>query len=351
MRWAWWPACDKVLRRTQARQARAFEAVTEVTATRTRTEEVPTQPPRRSKQKRQGAEDRNSLIGHSWIVPYMLSIPAIVMVAALLAFPVVYALWGSLHYTELLGGEQEFVGLGNYVDLFQDSEFLYSISRTAIFLGGALVLGISLALVFAFALNRAGSRLRFLRGVTIVPYLVSGVAAAVMFRLMFNEEFGQVNRVIEFFGIDGPSWFASPGFAMVATIIAQVWTDLPLAVLLILGGLQTIDPSLLDAADVDGATGWRRAWSVSIPLVTPQLALATVWFSYGTLTSLGVVLALTRGGPLDATRTLPVALYETAFLDLRINEALAIVMVILAINALLTVVYVGISRRHDLGNM
>ena len=137
---------------------------------------------------------------------------------------------------------------------------------------------------------------------------------------------------------------------MVATIVAQVWTDLPLAILLILGGLQTIDPSLLDAAEVDGATGWHRARKVSIPLVAPQLVLATVWFSYATLTSLGVVLALTRGGPLDATRTLPVLLYNMAFAELRYNEALALVIIILVINALLTLLYVAASRRNDLGN-
>lgn len=86
------------------------------------------------------------------------------------------------------------------------------------------------------------------------------------------------------------------------------------------------------------------AWKISRSLITPQLALATVWCSYSTLTSLGVVLALTGGGPVNATRILPIALYETAFLDLRINEALAIVMVVLAFNALL-LVYVAVSRR------
>jgi multiple sugar transport system permease protein len=119
---------------------------------------------------------------------------------------------------------------------------------------------------------------------------------------------------------------------------------------LLLGGLQTIDPSLLDAAEVDGASGWNRAWYVSIPLITPQLALTVVWFSYSTLTSLGVVLALTGGGPVDATRTLPIVLYDTAFRDLQTHEALAIAMIILAFNALLTLLYVRVSRRYDLGN-
>jgi ABC-type sugar transport system permease subunit len=119
-------------------------------------------------------------------------------------------------------------------------------------------------------------------------------------------------------------------------------------VLLILGGLQTINPELLDAAEVDGATGWHRAWRISIPLITPQLALATILLSYQALTSLGVIVALTGGGPVNATRTMPIALYETAFIDLETNEALAIVVVILLFNALLTLGYVAVSRRYGL---
>lgn len=295
-------------------------------------------------------EDRNSLIGHARITPYLLSGPAIFMVSGLLAFPVLYSIWRSLFYTEFVGGREEFVGIQNYIDLLSSHQFQWSLSRTAIFVFGCLVLGISLSLVFAFALNKAGKRLRFLRGITIMPYLVSGVAAAVMFRLVFNQEFGMVNRVLEFFGVDGPQWFASPTLAMVAVIVAQTWTDVPLAILLILGGLQTIDPSLLDAAEVDGATGWTRAWKISIPLVTPQLVLATVWFSYATLTSLGVTLAMTRGGPVNATSTLPVLLYNMAFQQLRYNEALALVIIVLLINAALTLLYVAAARKVDLGN-
>lgn len=272
------------------------------------------------------------------------------MVSVLLVFPILYALWGSLFRAEFIGAPEEFVGLQNYVDLFTDSDFLSSIGRSAVFMVGSLVFGLSTALVFAFALNKAGPRLRFLRGITIMPYLVSSVAAAVMFRLLFGAEFGQVNRTLAFFGIDEPGWFSTPILAMVVVIFAQVWTDLPLAVLLILGGLQTIDRSLLDAAAVDGATGWQRAWKVSIPLIAPQLFIATVWFSYQTLTSLGVVLALTGGGPQDATRTLPIALYERAFVEFERNEAMAIVIFVLAINAVLTIAYWRISLRYNVSD-
>lgn len=282
-------------------------------------------------------------------MPYLLSAPSIITVSVLLAFPVLYAVWGSLFDTEVIGGPQRFVGLQQYVDLFQDPDFLWSISRTAVFVVGTLIFGLALGMIFAFPLNRAAGKLRFLRGITIVPYLVSGVATAVVFRLILNRDFGQVNRVLEFFGLPEMSWFSDPNLAMLASIGAQVWSDLPLVVLLLLGGLQTIDPSLTDAADVDGATGWQRAWKISIPLITPQLALATVLLSYQALTSLGVIVALTGGGPVDATRTLPIALYEAAFVDLQTNEALAIVVVILALNAALTLVYVAVSRRYNMG--
>lgn len=293
-------------------------------------------------------QDRSSLVGHNRVVPYLLSGPSILMVTALLLFPVVYAVWGSLFDAEFIGGSPEFVGLGQYIELFQDPSFLWSAGRTLIFVTGVLVIGIPLGLVFAFALSRATGKLRFLRGITIVPYLISGIATAVIFRLILNRDFGEVNRVLGLFGIEELAWFSDPTLAMLASMLAQVWSDLPLVILLILGGLMTLDRDLLDAADVDGATGWKRAWRISIPLIMPQLALATILLSYQALTSLGVILALTGGGPVDATRTLPIALYEAAFIDLETNKALAIVVVILLFNALLTLVYWGISRRYEL---
>ena len=148
-------------------------------------------------------------------------------------------------------------------------------------------------------------------------------------------------------GIDGPSWLSQPVTAMLVVIFAQVWTDLPLTILLLLGGLMTIDKSYLDAALVDGATGWTRARYVTMPLLTPQIVISTVWLSYSTLTGLGVVLALTGGGPLNATTTLSMDMYLTAFRSLEFNRALAIATFILVLNALLTLSYIRVSRRYE----
>ena len=307
---------------------------------------APRRQPRKRKKRKGGGPDNTTLVGGRTSTAYILSAPSIILITGLLAFPAAYAIWGSLFDAKFIGGPQSFVGLDQYVDLFTDPKFLASIVRTCVFVGGVLAIGMALGLIFGFALNGTANRLRFLRGITIVPYLVSGVATAVIFRLLLNSEFGQVNRVLEFFGFEGLAWFSDPEMAMLAAILAQVWSDLPLAVLLILGGLQTVDPSLNDAAQVDGATGWTRAWRISIPLITPQLVLATILLSYQALTSLGVIVAMTGGGPVNATRTLPIALYQTAFIDLETNQALAIVVVILLFNGLLTLLYVAFSRKY-----
>ena len=311
------------------------------------TQESPAAPAKRKRRKRGGATNTNALIGHSKITAYLFTAPAIIAVSLILAFPVAYGIYQSLFRVEFLGGPRSFVGLANYTDTFADPGFHSALFRTAIFVGGCLVLGTFLALMFAFALNRVVKRMRFLRAVTIAPYIVSSVAAAVMFRILFHRNYGQINTTLEFFGIAGQEWLGDPSRAMIAAIITQVWTDLPLSVIVLLGGLQTIDPSYIDAARVDGATGWKRALYISTPLIAPQIAISTVWLSYATVTSLGTVLALTGGGPVGATRTLPILLYETAFEKLQYNEGLAIATFILVLNAVLTLGYLAMARRFS----
>lgn len=289
----------------------------------------------------------NFVVGQGKATPYLFSLPSIILVAAILGFPVIYGLWQSLYIRETLGAPLEFVGLDNYINMFDSGDFWWSMNRTAIFVFGSLILGITLGLVFAFALFRVVGKLRFLRAVTVAPYIISNVAAAVMFRILFNGQFGLVNQTIEFFGFDGPSWLANPTLAMLVVIFTQVWTDLPLTILVLLGGLMTVDKSYLDASLVDGATGWTRARYITIPLLAPQILISVVWLSYSTLTGLGVVLALTGGGPLRATQTVAMEMYTVAFRNLEFNQALAIATFILVLNAALTLGYVAVGRRYE----
>lgn len=295
------------------------------------------------------AQDNNAIIGEHPATPYIFSLPAIILVAGLLGFPVIYGVVQSFFRRPSLGADEQWVGTQNYADMFSSDAFWHSLNKTAIFVFGSLIVGMSLGLLFAFALFKVAGKLRFLRAVTIGPYIVSNVAAAVMFRILFNAQFGTVNQALEWlpFVDTGPRWLADPTMAMVTVIFTQVWTDLPLVILLLLGGLMTIDHAHLDAALVDGATGWSRARHITIPLLAPQILISVIWLSYSTLTGLGVVLALTGGGPLRATQTMAMEMYTIAFRNLEFNEALAIATFILVLNALLTLGYVGIGRKYD----
>lgn len=286
-------------------------------------------------------------LGQHPATPYIFSAPAILAVTAILAFPVLAGIYESLFRAPELGRPEEWVGIQNYTDLFTDPDFWNSLYRSAIFVTGSLIVGTSLGLFFAFALFRAVGRLRFMRAATLAPYLISNVAAAVMFRIIFNGDLGVVNSFLGWFGIDGPAWLADRTWAMTVVIFTQVWTDLPLTILLLLGGLMTIDTSYLDAALVDGASAWQRARYLTIPLLAPQLVISTVWLSYSTLTGLGVVLALTGGGPLGSTEIMPMHMYNIAFRSLKFNEALALATFILVLNALLTLLYVKVARRFE----
>jgi multiple sugar transport system permease protein len=308
--------------------------------------EQPAPKPKRSEKQRRSESQLNQ-VGYGAWVPYVFSFPAIMAVSLVLAAPVLIGLYDSLFRAPELGLPEEWVGLQNFRDMFQDDDFWNSMYRTALFVGGSLIVGTTLGLFFAFALYRATGRLRFMRAITIAPYLISNVAAALMFRILFHSDLGVINSFLDRFGIDGPNWLADTTFAMPVVIFTQVWTDIPLTILLILGGLMTIDRAYLDAALVDGASAWQRARYVTIPLLAPQLVISTVWLSYSTLTGLGVVLALTGGGPLGATNTLAMQMYTVAFRALQFNEALALATWILLLNAVLTLLYVLVSRRYE----
>jgi ABC-type sugar transport system permease subunit len=294
-------------------------------------------------------QNNNAIIGERKSTPYLFSLPAILLVAGLLGFPVLWGIWQSLFRRERLGADPHWVGLENYSDMFSSDDFWDSLRKTAVFVSGSLIVGMAMGLFFAFALFKVVGKLRFLRAVTIGPYIVSNVAAAVMFRILFNSQFGTMNRAIEWLPWvdDGPRWLADPTWAMVTVIFTQVWTDLPLVILLLLGGMMAIDKAHLDAALVDGASGWKRALHITIPLLAPQILISVVWLSYSTLTGLGVVLALTGGGPLKATQTMAMEMYTVAFRNLQFNQALAIASFILVLNGLLTLAYLRIGKRYD----
>lgn len=295
-----------------------------------------------------GRRERRSATspGGGALLPYLLSGPAVLLIGVVFVFPVIFGVYRSAYGSHLLERVDTYVGLGNYVEVLSDPAFWLAFQRTGVFVLGVVGVGTALALVFSFALLRQTGGVRFLRAVSLLPYVVSSVAAAVMFRFLFNQQSGLLNRFLELIGLPAQAWLAQPDLAMVTVVTAQVWTDLPLSLLIVLGGLRTLDHSRLEAALVDGATAWQRARYVIIPHIAPQILLSTIFLSYGAVTAFGMVLTLTNGGPGEATEILGVHLYNTAFRDLDRGQGFAIMVLILLLNMLLTLLYAWMARRR-----
>jgi ABC-type sugar transport system permease subunit len=279
-------------------------------------------------------------------LPYILVIPGLAFVLGVLG----YAVWGgivlSLNETDLFL-VKTFVGLKNYVDVFADPRFQAAMWRTLLFVAVSIALGITMSMIFALTLHKVIWGRRFFRGLSLVPYFVSGIATAVMFRFIFTTSGGFVNTVLAQFGIPAQSWLGDPVLAFIVAILANCWFMVPFATLLLLGGLQTVDKDIYDAAAIDGANPVQTFFKITLPLIKPMLGVSLVWVSYISFSTFDIVLALTAGGPLRATELVSLYMYELAFLRLNFGQGAVLMVVLLTFNTVLSLVYIKVFVLSD----
>lgn len=279
-------------------------------------------------------------------MPYLLVIPGLVFVLGVLGYAVVGGFVLSVHETDMFL-DKTFVGLKNYVTVFTDARFQAALQRTIVFVLASIALGIALSMMFALTLHAVTFGRRFFRGLSLVPYFVSGIATAVMFRFIFTTSGGFVNTVLTNLGLPGPSWLGEPTLAFIVAVLANCWFMVPFATLILLGGLQTIDRDVYDAARIDGASKVQTFFKITVPLIKPMLGVSLIWVSYISFSTFDIVLALTAGGPLRATELVSLYMYDLAFLQLNFGEGAVLMVVLLTVNTCLSLVYLRIFVLGD----
>jgi ABC-type sugar transport system permease subunit len=240
-----------------------------------------------------------------------------------------------------------FVGLKNYWTVFADPRFQAAMWRTLIFVAASIALGITMSMIFALTLHKVVGGRRFFRGLSLVPYFVSGIATAVMFRFIFTTSGGFVNTVLSQLGLPTQSWLGDPVLAFIVAILANCWFMVPFATLILLGGLQTIDKDLYDAASIDGAPPLQTFFRITLPLIKPMLGVSLIWVSYISFSTFDIVLALTAGGPLKATELVSLYMFELAFLQLNFGQGAVLMVVLLTFNTALSLIYIKIFVFGD----
>lgn len=286
------------------------------------------------------------------LTAWFLLAPAVALVAGLLLLPLVEALRLSVHRVWLqTPWDQPFVGLENYRALLAASRFWNALRITLFFLvvtvGAEVVLGLALALLLHRRFRARGAA----RAAGLVPWALPTVVSALMWGWIFHDRYGIANRVLMEFGLlETPLvWLGSPGTALAAAIVADVWKATPYVALILLAGLQTIGEDVLEAARLDGATGPALLMRVILPLLRPALGVALLFRALDAFRIFDLIYVLTRGGPGGATETLALLAYQTLFQDLDFGRGSALAVVMFAANLALSLLLLRLVLARGRG--
>jgi len=278
--------------------------------------------------------------------PWLFVLPLLGGISLFFLWPIVQTFYYSFTQWGVFGGST-FIGIENYVRLLADPQ-LYSALGNTLLYTGIVLLGIPIAVYIASLLNTPGLRFAsFYRVLFFLPYVAMPTAVAMVWRIIFNGDFGILNYVLSLVGIDGPYWTSTPGFAMLAVAIVGLWSSLGFSMIILAAGLKNIPPELYEAAELDGATPWRRFTSVTVPLLTPSIFFVLIITIISSFQLFDLLYALlgSSNPVLPKSMSLVYFFYSQGFVSNDKGYAAAIAMVIFVIIGLVTVMQFRLQKR------
>lgn len=282
------------------------------------------------------------------LLPYVLLVPALTILFAVLVIPLFYNLGLSfMDFNLLRPAENGFVGLDNYRELLTNPTSRRSILTTLLFASVTVSIELLLGMGYALLLALPFPGVRFVRTLVLIPMMVSEVVAGLSWRLLFHTDFGLLNYLLSLIGVGRQVWLGSD-LALASIMTVEVWQHTPFVTLILLAGLQTLPKEFAEAAEVDGATRWQRFRFVTLPLLKPIILLALVFRTMFTLRVFAPVWVLTGGGPADKTLVVGVDIYRTAFRYYEFGQAATLSIVLLIVTLAITLVYMRLLRREAL---
>jgi multiple sugar transport system permease protein len=270
--------------------------------------------------------------------------PSLLALVLFLLGPLLMSLGISLTSWDLLTPPR-YLGLANYGELFHSSDIQDALRHTLFFIVGYLPIVLVLGLGLALLLNRPLRGLSLYRTAFFMPVVSSWVAVSLMWKWLLNPAFGLINYLLGLLHLPQPGWWADPHWAMPAIIIASIWKDLGFVMVILLAGLQGIDRSFYEAAQVDGAGAWVRFWRITLPLLSPSIFFVTVISLINSFQVFDQVWVMTLGGPAGSTSVVVEQIVRNAFSYGRMGYASALSWVLFAIIFAITAVQLVAQRR------
>lgn len=288
----------------------------------------------------QGMSRRKAIMGYLFVLPTVLSIFIFTAGPVLASFGLSFYKWDII-------SDPEFVGLDNYERLVSNQQIRKAFLTTGLFVLIAVTLQIIVSLLLAIGVQSLRSS--FFRGVFrtafFVPLLTSAASISIVLAYMFHRDFGVINYYLGKIGVEPIPWLNSPTWALMAIVLAYVWQQVGFTFIVFVGGLSGISKEVLEAAELDGATGLRKLWTITVPMISPTLLFASVTGVISALQVFDQPYVMTNGGPGDSTRTVVMVLYESAFNFLQIGYGSAIAVVLFIGILGLTAIQFRLSKR------
>jgi len=280
----------------------------------------------------------------------MFASPALFLILVFVIFPLCYSLYLTFrNYDLAIGPPTEFVGLENYVEIFEDARFWRSWRNTFLIIFPAISLQLLIGLGLALLLNRVVHGRPLFASLLIIPSMVSPVSAAMVWRMLLGVKYGGVNNALRQFGILDVyfDWFANPFRAICSIVAVEVWHNTSFMMIVLLAGLQAIPLELYEVAEVDGASAWKKFWHITLPLLKFTMIVALLIRMIDLTKIFGLIYLLTFGGPGGTTQTVAFSTYLAGFQDFRISYASALSYVIVIGVFLLTVIFQWVSSFRE----
>ena len=272
-------------------------------------------------------------------------VPAAVVTALLVLLPIAYTVWLSVTDRQSDGTNAGFLGFDNYARMFADPAFYNSLTVTlflfVVCLAVETVLG--LALGYVMSLDVPGRRV--FQGMMLIPAITASVAVGLLWLLIMDPSLGVANELLAVIGIDPVVWLGDPSIAPWSIALVDIWQWTPFMALIISAGIRSLPEEPFEAAAIDGASGWRTAWNIGLPLLRPVLTVAMLLRTVDLVRFFDTIYIMTQGGPVDSTNTLNVYGYNEAFIDQEPSYAATLQIALLVLVVLIAAVFTLVRRR------
>ncbi len=264
-------------------------------------------------------------------------LPAVVILLLITVFPTIYSLTVSLKsYYLPRPYASEFVGLGNYLGVLTDDRFWGSMRQTGLLMASAISVEFVLGLAIALFLYEEFRGSRIITPFILMPMMIAPVIVGYMWRLLYQVEAGPINYLIGFLGLGPYAWTSNVATAVPSIVIADIWQWTPFVVLVLLAGLTSLPPDVLEAAQVDGASGWQRLFYIILPMLRRVVAIVLLLRVLDIFRMFDKIYVMTHGGPGSATETVGFYAYLSGFKYLRIGYAAAMSFVLLFVTVIIS---------------